>query len=158
AKLQLRERQFILARIGAQTRSGSSPGADLPFLTYAEIGRRYGLTRARVHKVFANTLDNLRKIWGPRVPRLLEVIKWRCLSTICPLTPQLLSKWVDSPAAFSQRQTARDYFSTFRLPREAHVRLIAALDKTIPCWLETNHKPQRIDGSIEQFDLAVAQI
>src|SRR5207302_7589267 len=26
------------------------------------------------------------------------------------------------------------------------------------CWLETNHKPQRIDGSIEQFDLAVAQI
>src|SRR5439155_582912 len=83
----------------------------------------------------------LRKIWGPRVPRLLEVIKWRCLWTICPLTPQLLSKWVDSPAAFSQRQTARDYFSTFRLPREAHVRLIAALDKTIPCWLETNHKP-----------------
>ena len=158
AMLPLRDRQFVLARIGAETASARSPRVDLLRPSYAEIGRQYGLTRARVHKVFANTLDSLRKIWGPRVPRLLEVIKWRCLWTICPLTPQLLSKWVDSPAAFSQRQTARDYFSTFRLPREAHVRLIAALDKTIPCWLETNHKPQRIDGSIEQFDLAVAQI
>jgi hypothetical protein len=41
---------------------------------------------------------------------------------------------------------------------EAHVRLIAALDRGIPCWLETNHKLERIDRSVDQFDLALAQM
>jgi hypothetical protein len=118
----------------------------------------YGLTRASVHKVFVNSLDSLGKIWGPRIPRLLEVIKWRCLSTICPLTPQLLEKWIDSPVASSLRPTTRDYFSSFRLSSEAHVRLIAALDKSIPCWLETNHKQRRIDRFVGQFDLALARV
>ena len=31
-----------------------------------------------------------------------------------------------------------------------------ALDKSIPCWVGTNHKPRRIDGSVDQFDLALA--
>jgi hypothetical protein len=158
AKLSLRDRQFVLARIGAQIGSGRSPGADLLCLSYAEIGRRYGLTRARVHKVFANTLESLRKIRGPKVPRLLEIIKWRCLSMICPLTPQLLEKWVDSRAASPPRPTTRDYFSTFQLSSKAHVRLIMALDKSIPCWVGTNHKPRRIDGSVGQFDLALARV
>ena len=143
AKLPLRERQFLLARIGAQTGNGRSPGADILCLTYAEIGRRYGLTRARIHKVLVNTLDNLRRIWGPRVPRLLEVLKWRCLSAICPLTPQLLEKWVGSSAGFSSRPTTGDCFNSFRLSMEAHVRLIAALDKKYSLLPETNHKLPR---------------
>jgi hypothetical protein len=158
AKLALRDREFVLARIGAQIGGGRSPGADLFCLTYAEIGQRYGLTRARVHKVFAKTLDSLRKVWGPRVPRLLEVIKWRCLSAICPVTPQLLEKWVGSPAAFSSRPTTRDYLNGFRLSMEAHVRLIAALDKSIPCWPDTNHKLRRIDDSVGRFDLTLARV
>ena len=157
AKLPLRERQFLLARIGAQTGNGRSPGADLFCLTYAEIGRRYGLTRARIHKVLVNTLDSLRRIWGPRVPRLLEVLKWRCLSAICPLTPQLLEKWVGS-AAFSSRPTTGDCFYSFRLSMEAHVRLIAALDKSIPCWPETNHKFPRTYDPVGQFDLTLARV
>jgi hypothetical protein len=152
AKLPLRDRQFVLARVGAQTGSGRSPGADLLCPSYAEIGRRYGLTRARVHKVFVNTMDSLRKIWGPRVPRLLEVIKWRCLSTICPLTPQLLRKWIDSPTASSARRPTRGHFTGFRLSMEAYVRLIAALDKSIPCWLETNHEARHVDDSARQLD------
>src|SRR5882757_3810500 len=55
AQISLRDRQFVLARIGAQTGSASF-GADIRCLSYAESVRRYGLTRARVHKVFANTL------------------------------------------------------------------------------------------------------
>ena len=157
-KLPLRDRQFVLARIGAQIRGRRSPGADLFCLTYAEIGQRYGLTRARVHKIFANTVESLRKVWGPRVPRLLEVIKWRCLSAVCPLTPQLLEKWVVSSAGFSSRPTTRDYLNGFRLSMEAHVRLIAALDKNIPCWPETNHKLRRIDDSVDRFDLALAHV
>ena len=158
AKLPLRERQFLLARIGAQTGTGRSPGADLLCLTYAEIGRRYGLTRARIHKVLVNTLDSLRRTWGPRVPRLLEVLKWRCLSATCPLTPQLLEKWVGSSAAFSSRPATGDCFNSFRLSMEAHVRLIAALDKSIPCWPETNHKLPRSYDPVGQFDLTLARI
>jgi hypothetical protein len=158
AKLPLRDRQFVLARIGAQKGSGRGLCANLLCLSYAEIRRRYGLTRARVHKVFANSLDTLRKIWGPRVPRLLEVIKWRCLSMICPLTPQLLEKWVGLSAAFSSRPTTRDYLNSVRLSMEAHVRLIAALDKNIPCWPETNHKLRRIDDPVGQFDLTLAHV
>jgi hypothetical protein len=158
AKLPLRDRQFVLARIGAQIGGDRSPGADLFCLTYAEIGQRYGLTRARVHKVFANTLDSLRKVWGPRVPRLLEVIKWRCVSAICPLTPQLLEKWVGSPAGFSSRRTTRDYLNGFRLSMEAQVRLIAALDKSIPCWPNTNHKLRRGDDPVSRFDLTLAHV
>jgi hypothetical protein len=158
AKLPLRDRQFVLARIGAQPGSSCSPGVDLFCLSYAEIGRRYGLTRARVHKVLENTLDSLRKIWGPRVPRLLETMKWRCLSTICPLTPQLLGKWVGSCPAFASQPTTRDCLNTLRLSMEAHVRLIAALDKNIPCWPETNHKLRRIYDPVGQFDLTLARV
>ena len=158
ATLPLRDRQFVLARIGAQTGSARSPGADLLCLSCAEIGRRHGLTRARVHKVFANSLTTLRKIWGPRVPRLLEVIKWRCLSMICPLTPQLLGKWVDSRAAFSSGPKNGDFLNSVRLSMEAHVRLIASLDKNIPCWPRTNHKPRCIDDSVAEFDLALAHV
>jgi hypothetical protein len=158
AKLPLRDRQFVLARIGGETRTGRTPGADLLSLSYAEIGRRYGLTRARVHKAFENSLNSLRKIWGPRVPRLLEVIKWRCLSAICPLTPQLLEKWVGSPTAFSSRPTTRDCMNSFRLSMEAHVRLIAALDKNIPCWPETNHKLPCAYDPVGQFDLTLARV
>lgn len=155
AKLPLRDRQFVLARIGAET---GNRGADLLYPSYAEIGRRYGLTRARVHKVFANTLDNLRKIWGPRVPRLLEATKWRCISMVCPLTPQLLQKWVEPSAAASPRLMRRSSMASIRLPMEAHVRLIAALDRNIPCWATTNHKAPRIDGSVCQFDRALAHL
>lgn len=155
AKLPLRDRQFVLARIGAET---NNRGADLLYPSYAEIGRRYGLTRARVHKVFANTLDNLRKIWGPRVPRLLETTKWRCVSMVCPLTPQLLKKWVEPSAASSPRLMRRASVASVRLPLEAHVRLIAALDKNIPCWPRTNHKAPGMDGAVCQFDLALAHL
>jgi hypothetical protein len=122
AKLPFRDRQFLLARIGAETGRDRSPRADLLWPSYAEIGRRYGLTRARVEKVFANTLNSLRRIWGPRVPRLVEVIKWRCLSTICPLTPQLLKKWVDLPAACSARPTQADTSLLPKLIASSHIR------------------------------------
>ena len=41
---------------------------------------------------------------------------------------------------------------------EAHVRLIAALDKSIPCWPETNHKLPRTDDPVGQFDLTLARV
>jgi hypothetical protein len=158
ARLPLRQRQFVLARIGADANSGRTRRADLLCLSHAEIGRQYGLTRARVHKVFGNSLDSLRKSWGPRIPRLLDVIKWRCLSMVCPLTPELLEVWIGASAASSRQTATRGDFNRLRLSMDAHVRLVAALDRSIPCWLETRHKLQHTIDSIRRFDLALARV
>jgi hypothetical protein len=93
AKLAPRDRQFLLARIAGRT--------------FAEIGRRYGFTRAHVHKVVANVLGALRKTWGLRIPRLLEMVKRHSLS---------ISNGSNS----------------FRLSKNAQLRLIAELDKFNP--------------------------
>jgi hypothetical protein len=115
AKLSPPEREFLHARMEG--------------LTYEEIGRRCGFTRARVHQVVAKAPGILRKIWGPRIPRLLEMLKRRCLSIPngSPLTPALLEQWIGDSSKNG----------SFRLPTKAQLRLIAALDKTIPCWLES---------------------
>lgn len=110
-KLAPHDRQFLLARIRG--------------MTFAEIGRRYGFTRARAHQAVVKALGRLRKSWGPRIPRLLEMMKRRCVSipTGSGLTPALLEHWAGDPS------------KPFHLSREAEVRLIAALDKNIPCTL-----------------------
>jgi Sigma-70, region 4/Bacterial RNA polymerase, alpha chain C terminal domain len=123
AKLSPREKQFLLLKIG---------GDDLPCLSFGEIGRRCALTRARVHQIVAKALDTLRKSRGPLVPRLLEMIKRRCLSIGSPLTPALLEQWI--------RESSRD----FQLPRKAQVHLIAALDKNIVCRLEKDERAGHI--------------
>jgi len=106
AKLSRQENQFLLARIRG--------------LTFGEIGQRFGFTRARVHQVTAKALDALRKTWGPRVPRLLDMVKRRLLlSNASELTPALLEQWVGESSR------------CLRLSRKAHVRLIAELDADI---------------------------
>jgi hypothetical protein len=112
AKLSCRERPFLLARIVG--------------LTFEEIGRRFGFTRALAHQVVINALDHLRKSWGPRIPWLLEIIKRRCLSIPNPpgLTPGLLEQWMGEAS------------KSFRLSKKEQVRLIVALDKNIPCRLD----------------------
>jgi hypothetical protein len=158
AKLPLRERQFLLARIGLQAGKGSSSREDLIGLSYAEIGRQYGLTRARIHKVLVNTVENLRKTWGPQIPRLLEILKWRCLAAVCPLTPQLLAKWLASSVRCSSRRTMVDNSNDFHLSMQSYVRLIAALDNTIPCWPETDQRLRRTYHPVAQFDLTLARM
>ena len=105
-KLSRRENQFLLARIRGQT--------------FAEIGQRFGFTRAWVHHVTANALHALRRTWGPRVPRLLDMVKRRLsLSNASEITPALLEQWV------------RESSKCLRLSRKAHVHLIAELDADI---------------------------
>lgn len=112
ARLPHRDRQFLLARVWG--------------VSFAEIGLRYGFTRAHVHKVVANALGVLRTIWGKRIPGLLEMMRTRCFSipNASGLTPELLEQWVG------------DASERFCLSRKAQLRLIAALDKNIPVSLD----------------------
>jgi len=137
AKLSPRERNLLLARIG---------GEDVPPLTLKEIGHQHALTRARVQQIVENTLNTLKKTWGPRVPRLLEAVKRRCFSNVCPLTPALLEQRIGESR------------STFQLSPKAQVRLIAALDEDIPCWPDQRERVGAIDKSIRRLDLDLAKL
>src|SRR2546421_692013 len=91
-------------------------------------------------------------MWGPRIPRLLQLVKRRCLSlpNDSALTPALLGQWVGLPRR--GRAKAGDSSRRFRLSTKAQVRLISALDKTIPCWLENS--PKAFGSNKLDLDLA----
>ena len=112
AKLAPRDRAFLIAKIRG--------------MSFAEIGRRYGFTRAYAHQVVVKTLCILRKTYGPRIPELLGMVKRRCLSAprASGLTPSLLDQWVVNSTKSS------------RLSRKAQMRLITALDKSIPSRMD----------------------
>jgi hypothetical protein len=137
AKLSSRDKHLLLARIG---------GEDVPPATLEELGRRHALTRARVQQIVEKTVNTLKKTWGPRVPRLLEAVKRRCFSNICPLTPALLGQWIGE---------AR---STFQLSPKAQVRLIGALDEDVPCWPNQHDGVRCTDSSIRRLDLELAKL
>lgn len=120
-KLSPRDSQFLVARIGG--------------LSFAEIGRQYGFTRARVQQVVAKAIETLRKTYGSRIPRLLEIVKRRSLSIpgASGLTPPSLNEWIGLAAAAGDSVYPA---VAGRLSREAKLRLIALLDKRIPCCLE----------------------
>src|SRR6266576_3677682 len=137
AKLSPRDKHLLLARIG---------GEDVPPSTFEQLGHRHGLTRARVQQIVEKTVNTLKKTRGPRVPRLLEAVKGRCVSNVCPLTPALLAQWIGESR------------STFELSPKAQVRLIGALDEDIPCWPNQHVGVGGIDNSIRRLDLDLAKL
>jgi len=137
AKLSPRDKHLLLARIG---------GEAVAPPTLEELGQQHALTHARVQQILEKTLTTLKKTWGPRVPRLLEAVKRRCFSNVCPLTPALLGQWIGE----SQ--------STFQLSPKAQVRLIGALDEDVPCWPNQHDRVGGIDSSIRRLDLDLAKL
>jgi hypothetical protein len=135
AKLSPRDKHLLLARIGGE--AGPPP-------TLEELGQQHALTHARVQQILEKTLNVLKKTWGPRVPRLLESVKRRCFSNVCPLTPALLEQWIGQ--------------STFQLSPKAQVRLIGALDEDVPCWPNQHDGVGGIDSSIRRLDLDLAKL
>jgi Sigma-70, region 4/Bacterial RNA polymerase, alpha chain C terminal domain len=137
AKLPPRDRHVLLARIG---------GESIPPSTLEGIGQQHAVTRARVQQILEKTLHILKKTRGPRVPRLLEAVKRRCFSNVCPLTPELLKQWIgESP-------------NTFQLSPKAQVRLIGALDENVPCWPSQQNGVGGVDNSIRRLDVDLAKL
>jgi hypothetical protein len=137
AKLPPRDKHLLLARIG---------GEDVPPPTLEELGQSHALTRARVQQILEKTLNTLKKTWGPRVPRLLEAVKRRCFSNVCPLTPALLGQWIG------------ESHGTLQLSPKPQVRLIGALDEDIPCWPNQHDRIGGIDSSVRSLDLDLAKL
>ena len=118
-KLSARDRNFVLARFGAGRKRRA---------TLKQIGQRYGMTRERVRVILEKLFGVIRRSYGPRIPELSEHVRQRCISNICPLTPELLHQW------------ARQFRSRIKLAPKAHVRIISSLDERIPCW-PNGHEP-----------------
>jgi len=137
ANLSPRDKHLLLARIGGE--DGAPP-------TLEELGQQHGLTRARVQQILKKTLNALKKTWGPRLPRLLETVKRRCISNVFPLTPGLLGQWTGESD------------STFQLSPKAQVRLIGALDEGVPCWPNQHDRVGGTDSSIRRLDLDLAKL
>ena len=129
AKLPLRDRQFVLARVGAQTGSGRSPGADLLCPSYAEIRTTVRTdTRSRTQgtcKLIGYFEENLGSA-SPAASRSNEVaLSLDDLSTDSPIAPEV--------------------------DRLTHSLLGAATDARSLHWLPI------IDGSVCAFDSRAGQ-
>jgi hypothetical protein len=111
--LPLADKDLLLRRVGVQ---GRRP------MTLEQLGQQRGITRERVRVIVKKLIDVVRKTFGSRIPRLLELVRKRCLSDVCPLTPELLKQW------------APQFRSDLQLSAKAHVRILGALDEGIPAW------------------------
>jgi hypothetical protein len=113
-RLSDRYRHLLLERVGAA--GGRRP------LTHEQLAQQHGLTNARIGRLLIDAFSALRKTFGPRIPRLLDLVRTRCFSNVCPLTPELLRQW------------APEFRSRLHLSTEAHVRIIGELDENTPAW------------------------
>jgi len=136
-RLPAGDRRLLLQRVGA---GGRTP------LTLEQLAQQRGVTRERVRNMLDKIFGVLRKTFGPRIPRLLEMVRRRCLSIVCPLTPELLEQWVSG------------FQSRLRLSAKAHVKIIGALDESIPCWSEGQELWNNPDENARRLAAHVATI
>src|SRR5208282_4681252 len=110
SRLPARDRRIVLARLGAN---------DEPS-TLEQIGRPHGLTRERVRQIVLVRLAQLCRRNGPPFAQLLGHIAEQCTAGLCPLTPELLEKWL------GEKSVSRHYSYGF------YVRIIQALAPECP--------------------------
>jgi hypothetical protein len=138
AKLDNRHRNLLLDRIGAR---------ELPPQTLEQLGQREGLTRERIRQILERKiLQAVRKSAGPEIPALLLSVKQRCLSTLCPLTPELLSEWLN------QQHFTPAYRGT------AYLRLLMALEENMPAWPQGHDGGGPGDANAQNFSTRLTDI
>src|ERR1051325_4219241 len=114
SNLSPRERDIFLTRMG---------GYREP-MTLADIGDKYGITRERVRQVVNVRIEELRRHGGPPFSRLLRDMKDQCEAAVCPLTPELLAKWVGTKPI------------SYRYSPGYYVRAIKEIMPEFPAWAE----------------------
>ena len=136
-RLHRADRQIFLEKIGDE---------DRPPLSFRGLGRKQGVTGEAIRQTIEKIVLALRKTWGPRIPFLLNVIRDRCTSAVCPLTPELLCSWL----------AGRDV--RFSLSLRTHVRIISELDKRIPAWPTDYQLGETLKKKNRDFVRHVAEI
>jgi len=125
-----RERNMLLLRLGG---SGQKP------MTLEEIGSKYNLTRERVRQVVDLLFDRIYKHGGPAVDTLLARLAEKCLSNVCPLTPELFKQWLGAKAA------------ECRYPMTFYVRLFGELNADIPAWADGQKPYPNLDPRAKEI-------
>ncbi len=115
ADLPDRDEEILILRLGGRSE-------EVP--TLEEVGAKFRLTRERVRQVVHRSLERIGRQGGPRLRSQLEHVEKICCEKVLPLTPALLTQWLEgSPAA-------GNFNPVF------YVRLQAELRPTIPAWPE----------------------
>lgn len=137
ADLPDRDRRVLLQRIGVE---------EKPPQTLEKIGEEYGLTKERVRQILAESGEAIRKRYGSRIPKLLRMLKQRCLESVCPLTPELLAQWTNQ------------FQSSLGLSMSAFVWLISDLDREIPCWPDKQEPSSHVEENVRRLGLDLRKI
>lgn len=115
AQLPARDERVMILRLG---------GEDAKKLTLQQIATEHGLTRERVRQILEERGAQLRRAGGPRLAALLGRLVEACREGVYPLTPALLSEWLE--------QQPRKH----RFPLAFYVRALGELAPDLPAWPE----------------------
>ncbi len=132
-----REREMLLLRLGDR---------DQTPLTLEEIGEKFGLTRERVRQVVDLLYQRVARHGGPSTFVFLRRLAEKCLSTVCPLTPDLLVLWLGPKAA------------DCRHPGAFYVRLFSELDSEMPAWPEGQKPYPNLDARTREIIRPVVEV
>jgi hypothetical protein len=113
AQLPARDERVLCLRLG---------GDDAKKLTLQQIATEHGLTRERVRQIIEERSAQLRRAGGPRFAALLAQVARHCQEAVCPLTPMLLSQWLE--------QQPREH----RFAPAFYVRALGDLQPDLPVW------------------------
>jgi len=113
--LPKRTRQIVEARLGAPTKLAP---------TLEVVGSKFKLTRERVRQVMVLVSQKLLRAGGIRLKAHATNIAEFCAENKCPLTPELLSKWVGGKTWVFKRDPA------------FYVRLMGLIFADLPVWPE----------------------
>lgn len=137
AQISTRERNMLLMRLGG--------GGERP-MTLEEIGSKFGLTRERVRQVVDLLYERIYKHGGPAVDSMLRRLADKCLSAICPLTPELFLQWLGNREAKT------------RHPAAFYVRLFGELYSEIPAWPDGQKPYPNLDSRAKEIIRPVVEI
>jgi hypothetical protein len=137
ANIPARERDMLLMRLGGR---GEAP------MTLEEIGAKFGLTRERVRQVVDLLYERIYKHGGPGVGVMLKRLVEKCLNSVCPLIPTLLSQWLGPKASACQH------------PPAFYVRLFGELDPDLPAWPEGQRPYPNLDVRAKEISRPIADL
>lgn len=101
-------------------------------LTLEEIGGKYGITRERVRQIESGILKRLDTLLGEAGKFLFDKLYRDCLTSICPLTPQLLAFW-----------TQKEPCDFVRSP-SFYIRILEEFAPNIPTLTKGPNKPKQL--------------